>query len=436
MNKLLPLLSDGLLDILNAILKTNESKIASELLEAHKLIESYNALPSLKYFSNDIDVDLVQSTLNDKINTLITDEVRALSIRRDIFEISFTPKGKELKYSDSGTWSRENRQTGKPGRLIKKLMVHEYKEKDIEVFNNLLKANMISLGEFKLVSGSDITKYYHEDNYYKLSGTLGRSCMRYNECQPYFKLYEDHAKMLVYFKNDLVMGRAIVWEIDGNTYMDRVYTCEDYLEDQFIEYAKLNKWYRRINNSLLDTGEDQEWYDPNGNTVSPCLTIKLKHRYDYYPYVDSFRYFNDNDNTISTCHFYGAIPLDSTDGEAAGTPWSCEYCGRVFFGYDDDTPDELAWSEWNGEYLCEDCRTWCDGIEDYVRRDVPTVDVYTRYDTLTVCYPHEYVTDSELSQTDVENIGDDDYFIQLEGNWYRLDSPKLTVKNNLIILKD
>ena len=161
MNKLLPLLSDGLIDILNAILKTNESKIASELLEAHKLIESYNALPSLKYFSNDIDVDLVQSTLNDKINTLITDEVRALSIRRDIFEISFTPKGKELKYSDSGTWSRENRQTGKPGRLIKKLMVHEYKEKDIEIFNNLLKANMISLGEFKLVSGSDITKYYH-----------------------------------------------------------------------------------------------------------------------------------------------------------------------------------------------------------------------------------------------------------------------------------
>lgn len=436
MNKLLPLLSDGLIDILNAILKTNESKIASELLEAHKLIESYNALPSLKYFSSDIDVDLVQSTLNDKINTLITDEVRALSIRRDIFEISFTPKGKELKYSDSGTWSRENRQTGKPGRLIKKLMVHEYKERDIEIFNNLLKANMISLGEFKLVSGSDITKYYHEDNYYKISGTLGRSCMRYDECQPYFKLYEDHAKMLVYFKNDLVMGRAIVWEIDGNTYMDRVYTCEDYLEDQFIEYAKLNKWYRRINNSLLDTGEDQEWYNPEGEVVCPQLKIELNTHYEYFPYVDSFRYYSESSNTIYSRDFDGSIPLDSTDGSISGTPWSCDHCGDVYYSYDDDVPDELAWSEWNGEYLCEDCRIWCDGIEDYVRRDVPTVDVYTDYNAFTVCYPREYVTDSELSQTDVENIGDDDYFIQLEGNWYRLDSPKLTIKNNLIILKD
>lgn len=434
MNKLLPLLSDGLIDILNAIVESSDSKIANELLEAHKLIVSYNSLPSLRYFSNDLDVNLLQSVLESKINSIITDEVRALSIRRDVFEISFTPKGKELKYNDSGNWSRENRQTGKPGRIIKKLMVYEYKEKEIEVFNNLLKANMIALGEFKLVSGPNITNYYHEDTYYNISGTLGRSCMRYDECQSYFKVYEDHAKMLVCLRNGKVMGRAIVWEIDGDTYMDRVYVCEDYLENQFIEYAKTNGWHRRIDNSLLSTGDDQEWYTPSGDVTNKCLTIKLKDRYDYYPYVDSFRYFDESNNTISTCDFDGSIPLDSTNGEIQGTPWSCECCGDVYYSREDETPDELAWSEWNNEYLCSNCRIWCDGIDDYVNRYVPIVDVF-------VCrcfetYPLEYVKDNSVESRDVDAMGDMDNFINIDGDWYRLDSPRLTIKDNLITIKD
>lgn len=192
-----------------------------------------------------------------RINELVTDEVRALSIRKDIFEISFTPKGKELYYSSEGTWSRENRQTGKPGRVIKKLMKFDYKERDIEIFNNLLKAHMIKLNEFRIVDGSDITKYYNEDSYYKCLGSLGNSCMRYEECEPYFTVYEDHAKMLVCFRDGLVAGRALVWEIGDETFMDRVYVCDDYLEEQFFIYAKEHKWCVRDDNSLLHSGDNQ-----------------------------------------------------------------------------------------------------------------------------------------------------------------------------------
>ena len=149
----------------------------------------------------------------------------------------------------------------------------------------------------------------------------------------FFRIFREKY-LLVYFKNDLVMGRAIVWEIDGNTYMDRVYTCEDYLEDQFIEYAKLNKWYRRINNSLLDTGEDQEWYNPEGEVVCPQLKIKLNTHYEYFPYVDSFRYYSESRNTIYSRDFDGSIPLDNTDGSISGTPWSCDNCGDIFYAYD------------------------------------------------------------------------------------------------------
>ena len=108
----------------------------------------------------------------------------------------------------------------------------------------------------------------------------------------------------------------------------------------------------------------------------------------------------------------------------------------MFFGYDDETPDELAWSEWNGEYLCENCRTWCEGIDDYVRRDVSVVDVFAYSNRYTITYPREYVMDSLTTETETEHIGDDDYFICFNGVWYRLDSDKLTIKDNVITLKD
>lgn len=101
MSKLIPLLSDGMIDTLRSILETNESTIASELLEAHNIIEACNQ--DFFWMANSVDRELLKKSLLKRVDELITDEVRALSIRRDVFEISFTPKGKELQYSSSGT---------------------------------------------------------------------------------------------------------------------------------------------------------------------------------------------------------------------------------------------------------------------------------------------------------------------------------------------
>lgn len=433
MSKLIPLLSDGMIDTLNSILETTESTIASELLEAHNAIVAYNY--DFFWMGNDVNKELLKSTLLRRINELITDEVRALSIRKDVFEIAFTPKGKELFYTGSGTWSRENRQTGKPGRIIKKLMKFDYKEKDIEVFNNLLKAHMITNGNFKLVEGSDIPRYYHRDTYYKETGTLGNSCMRYDECSTYFKVYEDHAKMLVCFKNDLVMGRAIVWEIDGNTYMDRVYTCDDYLEEQFFTYAKEHNWYTREHNSLLHSGDDQVWISPAGDRYYKDLVIQLSEHYSEMPYVDSFRYYNLNDNTLHTVCQSGAISLDSTDGTYEGYPYACDCCGEVFMSYDEDeVPDELHWSEYEEMYLCEDCRTWCTGLSDYVKDTTNLIEVQTRHDLED--YPIEYVEANQIDCECTNHIGRSDEFIQINNRWYTADFSSLVIENGLITIKD
>lgn len=375
--------------------------------------------------------------LTEKINALITDEVRALSIRRDIFEISFTPKGKELKYTDNGNWSRENRQTGKPGRIIKKLLVYEYKERDIEIFNNLLKAEIMDFGEWKIVSGDDICHWYDGDNYYKMAGSLGNSCMRHEECQCYFNVYKDHAKMLVCIKEEKLLGRAILWEINGETYMDRVYVCMDYLEEQFIQYAQSNGWYVRINQCLLGSGDDQKWLGPKDNyteAITPKLSIKLRQCYTYFPYMDSFRYFNPDTCTIYSVTGCGHVCLDNTEGywEDNTEVVECSICGNTAT-YCEDDENPYYWSEYIEEYLCPSCAVWNDYLETYISYRTITVDAFVNEGWMNI--PID-VVESTLLNEPIKTPFPEDYFVKIGDKYYTYNYVDWDDNSQKFILKD
>ena len=158
MKELTPLLADSLKDCLVAIYNSHNSQIAKDLLDANHLIDTYNTVCRQSYGLDNYQSEVLSEIFDAKIALLITDEVRALSVRKDVFEIAFTPKGKDLVYSNESqrTWSREGRQTGKPGRIIKKLLAKDYKERDIELFSNQLKAEIMNFGDFAIVSGEDI----------------------------------------------------------------------------------------------------------------------------------------------------------------------------------------------------------------------------------------------------------------------------------------
>ena len=370
---------------------------------------------------------------------LINDEVRALSIRRDVFEIAFTPKGKELIYSNetAGTWSRENRQTGKPGRIIRKLLVKDYKERDIELFNNQLKAEIMCLGDFRIVSGEDICYWYHSDNYYKISGTLGNSCMKYDQCQCYFDVYKDLAKMLICVKDGKLLGRAILWEINGQTYMDRVYVCMDYLEEQFYQYAMDNKWTIRENNSLLYDENSQLWLEASDNYTSPKdLDLKLtcKYKYERFPYMDSFRYF-DPDSLILYCSFpsFRTVWLSNTDGYYEAREWvTCECCGEeVSYYEDDDCP--FVWSEYLNGYLCEDCAVYNEWIEDYISKDTNVLSVIVNSDRATEDIPRDVVLGNYTSETEEEDYAD---FVKIGNTFYTSDAVTWSDKENRYIVND
>ena len=125
---------------------------------------------------------------------------------------------------------------------------------------------------------------------------------RYKErnAKKFFGMYVDNPsviKMLIMVDdNDLIMGRALLWNIDDNKVMDRIYTTND---EEFQYHFK--KW--AITNGYIYKHE-QKWnntlmFESNGEKIEKQLQIKLNSfKYDKYPYLDTFKFFDRNSGVI------------------------------------------------------------------------------------------------------------------------------------------
>ena len=133
MEKLLPILSGSLREVIESVSKKYDCKIAKEVLKAHDFTELYNRI--VDGFGG-IELEYTLPYIKEIIDDLRTNAVSMLSYRQGTFEISFLPEGREPKYTSSGNWSKENRQVGKPTRIIQKLLKQEYKTRDLELFKD------------------------------------------------------------------------------------------------------------------------------------------------------------------------------------------------------------------------------------------------------------------------------------------------------------
>ena len=441
MEKILPILSGSLREVIEAVATKYDCQIAKDLLSANDFVQAYNKAIDTGYdeFIN------ITSYLKNNIDDLCTDAVRMLSFRSGSFEISFLPEGREPKYTNTGNWSKENRQVGKPTRIIQKLLKREYKTRDLELFNNYLRAEIQGAFNFEIVSGSDITKYYNVETYFREAGTLGNSCMRHSRCADYFKVYEDCAKMLITKKNDKITGRALLWEIDGKTYMDRIYTCFDYLENNFIEHAEQNHWYHRANNSLLHSGNDQMWVGTEDNYTSEHaydLTIHLNKKYAYMPYLDSFRYYDYEKDCLYSIKKYHTVALDSTDGAISDEDIriiTCSICGRTEICYDGDEPEDMIYSEFTHGYVCTDhcwIATGLSADEDapfYVPNTIEATTVHCKDGDKT--FPKDFVENVAWVEMDKQAAPQDYGFIELNGEWWDLHHARV-IFDEVYKLKD
>ena len=137
--------------------------------------------------------------------------------------------------------------------------------------------------EFRLVSGSDIRKYYLVTNSESETGGLGGSCMRYANTQEYVKFYEDwckdSVKLLIYVNpiTDKIVGRSLVWKTSKETYMDRIYVTDNKYSDLFISWGKKNN---------VDYFYEKREYDK----IKGSIFCEGWRENTKMPYMDTFKY--------------------------------------------------------------------------------------------------------------------------------------------------
>ena len=273
------------------------------------------------------------------------------------------------------------------GRLIRKVadvyIKHKGMKKDsalykryiftdgeIENFVNAFKSTYdfqkSGVGNFELVSGNNILYAYDENTYFSDKGTLGGSCMRYEECQGYLEMYteNDNVELLVLWgPSKKVMGRALVWTLtDGRKFMDRVYYNRDSDLNLFKKYAEENKFlYKEENNSRANvevmTPDDDYLKGVNMRLEVKVYPIRYSDRTDEkFPYMDTFKYYYWREGKLrnwrDSSNYY--VELEDTDGwvtcgECRGDgEVDCETCygsGNV----------ECEYCNGDGHYNCEKC---------------------------------------------------------------------------------
>lgn len=216
----------------------------------------------------------------------------------------------------------------------------EFTNIDIERFVDKFKSEMKKKNDifnnFEIVNGYDIVKYYLEDNYTSLEGTLGNSCMRHHSCQDYFDIYSENTDSvsLIIFKDtvkeDTICGRAILWDaIQISTgkdikFMDRIYVNKSSDTEIFKQYAITNGFHYKEKQNYSET---PLMFNNKVLSVEDSL-IKVYvdgKDYDYYPYVDTVKYYNYNGVLSNSSSKYN-IKLDSTNG---GRCDICDSTGRV-----------------------------------------------------------------------------------------------------------
>lgn len=210
---------------------------------------------------------------------------------------------------------KTNRNSIKIGRLVRALLTvlgEKPTDAQIEDFVNKFKASYDimndALSRFDVVSGRKIAYWYNCDHYCDDDdggGTLSNSCMKEVDSN-YFEIYvknPDKCRLVIMYdtkgkvgedgkyKSSRIVGRALLWNTDqGDTVMDRVYYTNDSDVDLFKRFAFHNNWIVRRGGTSWDSAT---------GVVSKSFSISLgEWKFDEFPYVDTFYYFNYADGKL------------------------------------------------------------------------------------------------------------------------------------------
>lgn len=262
------IISDDLRRLLSNI--KNQSVVAEKLLKGRVLKEDL--------VDNPINYISISTSDRSKISYLTTDRMSTLSVDE--------------------YWSSSRRFQVKPGSFITKVLKNIH-PKDVELFATLFKSETTKYSyTWEVVTGDKIKEYYSWESYAtNSSGSLGVSCMKHDSCQRLLNIYTsntDQVSMLTMLNSEgLLMGRAVLWNVDGEKIMDRIYTINDEeLQHQFKKWATENGYLYK---------SEQNWSSTLffENLKKEKTEIKLKFElsnkeFRYYPYMDTLKFIDIN----------------------------------------------------------------------------------------------------------------------------------------------
>lgn len=225
---------------------------------------------------------------------LVDDPINYISISsQDESKISYLNTERLNQIStEEERWNSTRRYHTRPGAFVGKVFKN-ISPREVEKFATLYRSQIRPTNyKFSIVEGEDIKYWYLYERYADQTGSLGCSCMKGEGSQAGLDFYiKNGVKMLIMLNDDnLLLGRALLWEFDNNKIMDRIYTTcdEDYLYF-FKKWANKNGYIYKHEqrwNSTLD-------FESDGKKQRLKLEIPLKdNTCEKFPYLDTFKFID------------------------------------------------------------------------------------------------------------------------------------------------
>ena len=345
---------------------------------------------NLREILNDIKSDSVVAEMllkhRHSKEDIVDNPVNYISISsNDRSRISYLTTERMEQMSVTEYWSSSKRFHTKPGSFVGKIFKN-VSQQEIEKFSNLYRSiSNKPKFKFKVVKGEDIRESYHYSRHADDSGSLGVSCMKHESCQKLLNLYVNNTESvsLLLMVNDdgYIMGRSLLWNFDGNKIMDRIYTVNDeqlpfyfkrWATDNGYYYKSQQNWY---NSCFFETLEEEKKFLK--------FDIKLNEsNFEYYPYMDTFKFFSPSTKTISNYKPSGSdfYTLCSSEG------YKYDYNHLVFDDIDqyyrhggdcvylsysniNTNVDRCFYSNTNDCYILKKDTKYCEDCEDYIFND-------------------------------------------------------------------
>jgi hypothetical protein len=321
-------------------------------------------------------------------------------------------------------WNFKKRYHTSIGKIVRRLFADKYSDREVTAFAEAY-ASLITVSnplyDFQIIEGENIKDAYHENNYYQHSGTLGNSCMRYQNCQRYFQIYTKYpekVKMAVLKRSGKIAARSIMWNIEGKFMFDRIYYSND-------------ETHNLLKNTLIGAGYETLFQSNRNFSLNIDLT-----GINQFPYVDTLCNYDPHRMLLTNQHLRDEYwQFRSTGGcysrYNSSERIECCICGDEI---NEDDSTYITAGDHSDSHACSSCYIYCEADDSYVTIEDDTVETYDG-ETILTCRSlrlnngeYAHINDEQLRE--YENsfgyfIVDEDFYFTDGSRFYHKNDPNI-----------